>query len=161
SLRYRRENANSNDPTRIADVAIGLGSKGDALLALDKAEEALKAYQESLEIRQEIAKKESNDVLRMADLARGFANRADALLKRNATNDAGAAVEDYRESVKIYENIEKEEPSNFYLEVDLAISRGNLGEGLLCLGNAEAALPLFRLSENILEQRMLVDSNNV
>jgi tetratricopeptide (TPR) repeat protein len=100
-------------------------------LALDRPEEALRAYQESLGIRQEIVKKEQDDLRRMADLARSFANCADALLKRNATNDAGAAVEDYKESLKIYEDLAKKEPANIYVEKDLAIGRGNLGEGLL------------------------------
>jgi tetratricopeptide (TPR) repeat protein len=161
SLDYRQKNSNPEDLNRMADLAIGLASKGDALLKVERPNDALEAYQKSLEIRQQIVTKEPDAVLRMADLAASFWNVGDALLQRGSNSDAGAAVENYKKSLQIYEDLAKKEPSNIYRQLDVAYGRGNLGEGLLRLGDAEGALSLFHSSKTVLEQRMLVDGNNV
>lgn len=152
---------NSDDLNLKADLAVGLANRGDALLAFGRPNEALKAYEEGLKTRLEILGKDSKNVVRMADAAIGFLNVGDALLNRNFQGDVNAAIDKYEQSVNIREDLVRREPSNMHRQIELAVSRENLGEAQLRLDNADTALELFDLSKPIVEQRRPLDKDNV
>jgi tetratricopeptide (TPR) repeat protein len=119
------------DPDNIQweqDMASYRSLMGDMLLQADMKEDALKAYQEALRIRKELASRDTNAAALQYGLALSHANVAVALRRLSRTDEALAEA---RQTLDLLGDMASRWPGNFVLTEGPSAREGNLRSRLL------------------------------
>jgi tetratricopeptide (TPR) repeat protein/tRNA A-37 threonylcarbamoyl transferase component Bud32 len=125
SVALRREVVKRKaDARNRRDLARGYGYLGDVFVTLRRWEEAGKAYQESLDLRQKLAEEQPQNVEAKFQLTRGIANLA---VLAKAENRRDTAIERFREVQRLQKEIRVFDPETKDYKDDLARASYTLG----------------------------------
>ncbi len=140
--RYHEEHpAAESDADARSEKGTSLAQQGDVLRAQGQLGEALKAYRDSLTIRQRLVKQDPQNAGWQRDLANSYDNVGDVL---RARGQLGEAFKTCRDSLTIRERLAKQDPENADWQLDLATSYSNVGDVLHAQGQLEEALKAYR-----------------
>ena len=124
---------------------------------LGKTDAALKAFQDSLAIRQTLTKLDPSNTEFQRDLSVSYEIIGDLQLRLGNTDNASKA---YQDSLAIRQTLTKLDPSNTEFQRDLSVSHNNIGYLQLRLGNANAALKAYQDSLAIRQTLIKLDPSN-
>ena len=139
------------------DLSVSYERIGDAQLALGKRQDALQAYQESLNDRKQLAADFPKDVEYQSNLAFGYVKIGDALSASSRFRDALAS---YNQSLSIGQDAINGGESGPAWQHAVSISYERLGDVLTAQGNLDGALPAYRNSLDIRQKLAAGDPAN-
>ena len=121
--RYHEEHPAEAGDAAARDAAdrersVALEQQGDILRDQGRLAEALKAYRDSLEIRESLTKKDPDNTLWQRDLSLSYDNVGNV---QSAQGDLAGALKSYRDSLGIREKLAKQDPDNAGWQSDLAV----------------------------------------
>ena len=128
------------------DVSAGLNSLGDLLAQRGQpgdAEQALKHHTRSLDIREDLLKRNPNSALAARDVSVSLNKLGDLLVQRGQPGDTEQALKHYTRSLEISEDLLKRNPNSALAARDVSISLERFGNLLAQRGqpgDAEQAL---------------------
>ena len=160
--RYHEEHPAEAGDAAARDAAdrersVALDQQGDILRDQGRLAEALKAYRDSLEIRELLTKKDPDNTLWQSDLSISYNKVGDVL---SAQGDLAGALKSYRDSLGIREKLAKQDPANAGSQRDLSSSYHNVGDVLSAQGDLAGALKSYRDSLGIFEKLAKQDPDN-
>jgi tetratricopeptide (TPR) repeat protein len=127
------------------------------LVAQGKRDEALKAYRDSLAIRERLAAADRSNSVWQRGLSVSYEKVGDVLVAQGKRDEALKA---YRDSLAIRERLAAADRSNSGWQRDLSVSYTNIGDVLLAQGKLEEALKAYRDGLVITEQLAAADRSN-
>ena len=104
-------------------------------------EAALKAYQDSLAIREKLAAQDPSNTEWQRDLSVSFNKIGDV---QRARGNLDAALKAYQDSLAIAEKLAAQDPSNTEWQRDLSVSFNKIGDVQSARGNLDAALKAYQ-----------------
>ena len=137
--------------------AVGLDNQGDTLLAQGKVDAARKAYEQSLAIRERLAKADPANSGWQRDLSVSYSKLGDVEV---AAGKLDAARKAYEQSLAIAERLAKADPANSGWQRDLSVSYGKLGDVEVAAGKLDAARKAYEQSLAIAERLAKADPAN-
>ena len=120
-------------------------------------EAALKAYQDSLAIREKLAAQDPSNTEWQRDLSVSFNKIGDV---QRARGNLDAALEAYGDGLAIAEKLAAQDPSNTEWQRDLSVSFNQIGDVQRARGNLDAALKAYQDSLAIREKLAAQDPSN-
>ncbi len=139
------------------DLSVSYEKAGDALKAQGDLPEALKAYRESLSIRERFANADPDDAGWRRDLCVSY-NKAGGVLK--AQGDLPEALKAYRESLSIREELARADPGDRGRRRDLSVSYEKAGDVLKAQGDLPEAAKAYSDGLAIREALARTDPGN-
>ena len=130
---------------------------GDVYLKLGRTDEALKSYQDSLEINQRLSQADPSDSQKQRDISVSLHSLGDVYLKLGRTDEA---LKSFRDGFEINRTLYKADPSDRQKQSDLSISFNRLGDVYLALGRTDDALRSFQDDLEISQRQCEADSSN-
>ncbi len=127
------------------------------LKAQSKVDEALKAYRDSLAIREHLASTERSNTQWQRDLSISYNKLGDVLVKQGKLDEALKA---YRDGLAIAERLAAADRSNTQWQRDLSVSYNMVGDVLVKQGKLDEALKAYRDGLAIRERLAAADRSN-
>ena len=139
---------------KLAEAQIDLGS---ALRMANAPEEALKAFQGSVESYLKLSATDPSNVFNRRSV---FVAYFKIGVLENGLGHYTEAAKVFREAVKVAEQLHSQDPSNGSYQRDLSFASGGLGEALLASGDAVGATEQFRTQSELLRGLADADPGN-
>jgi tetratricopeptide (TPR) repeat protein len=138
----------------LLDLALSCDRYGDALIATSHAVKSLESYRRELDILQTLARAHPNDLQVKRDLGRAFMKVGDALGSPSMANigDATGALDSYRQSLAICQEVSDANPGNVQDRFELALSHNRMGMILQIHGDLESAMKFQGRSLELLRE---------
>jgi tetratricopeptide (TPR) repeat protein len=130
---------------------------GDTYQTLGDLDAALKAYRDSLAIRERLAAADPSNPRRRRNLSLSYDRIGDVLRKQNKLEEA---LKSYRDSFAIRERLAAADPSDMLLQRELAISCNRVGDALYAQGKFEEAIKTYRDGLVIAERLAAADPSH-
>ena len=127
------------------------------LVAQGKLDEALKAYRDSLAIRERLAAADRSNTEWQRDLSVSYDKVGDVLVAQGKLDEALKA---YRDGLAIAERLAAADRSNTEWQRDLSVSYDRVGDVLVAQGKLDEALKAYRDSLAIRERLAAADRSN-
>ena len=137
--------------------SVALDQQGDILRDQGRLADALKAYRDSLEIRESLTKKDPDKTLWQSDLSVSYTKVGDV---QSAQGDLAGALKSYRDSLDIDEKLAKQDPDNAGWQRDLSVSYQRVGDVQSAQGDLAGALKSYRDGLGIREKLAKQDPDN-
>jgi tetratricopeptide (TPR) repeat protein len=144
-------------PPRLRQQGVLLGNVGDVLSSQGELDEALKAYQQTLEIFKKLAEQEPINASWQSDLSNSYERVGDLLRDQG---DLAGALNSYRQSLTIREQLAKQDPGNAGWQRNLSVSYNKVGDVLVPQGKPEQALDLYQQGLTIAKRLAKQDQSN-
>ncbi|MDX2103496.1 MAG: toll/interleukin-1 receptor domain-containing protein [Alphaproteobacteria bacterium] len=165
-ITQRLEKENPTDGQAARDLSVSLTGLGD--LNQPRAPDGdraaiLAAYQESLEIRRQLAAANPSDGQAARDLLVVLTKRGDRLQRSGAEGDSAAALAAYQESLEISRRLASANPNDGQAARDLSVSLSRLGDLYLrrgAEGDSAAALEVYQESLEIRRRLAATDPSD-
>ncbi|HTQ14144.1 MAG TPA: tetratricopeptide repeat protein, partial [Rhizomicrobium sp.] len=119
------------------DGSVALDELGDVLAAQGNLPEALKAFRDSLAIREKLAQSDPGNAGWQRDLSVSWNKIGDVLV---AQGNLPEALRAFRDSLAIAEKLAQSDPGNAGWQRDLSVSWNKIGDVLVAQGNLPEAL---------------------
>jgi len=123
--------------SRQQQQAAMLSNLGNVLLEQGKLQEALDAYQRSLEICKRLAEQDKSNSGRQRDLSVSYEKIGDVLRARGKLQDA---LDLYQRSLEIFKGLAEQDKFNSGWRRDLSVSYNNVGDVLVAQGKLPEGL---------------------
>jgi len=150
-----REAAIRNGDDR--DLSVSLSRIGDVQVDQGDLDAALKSYQDSLVIVEQLAKSDPGNAGWQRDLSVSLEKIGNVQVDQG---DLDAALKSYQDSLVIREQLAKSDPGNAGWQRDLSVSLGMIGNVQVDQGDLDAALKSYQDSLVIREQLAKSDPGN-
>jgi tetratricopeptide (TPR) repeat protein len=154
---HERHPMEKGDNDALRERSVSLDQQGDISLDQGQLVEALKAYRDSLAIREQLAKQSPENTTWQRDLSVSFNKVGDVFQAQGQLADALNA---YRNSLAIMQRLVTVNPNNADWQRDLSVSFNRVGDVLNAQGQLADALKAYRDSLAIMEQLEKQDPNN-
>jgi tetratricopeptide (TPR) repeat protein len=148
---------NPTDKVYQYDLSFAHNEVGDLLVTRGKLAEALKAFRDSVAIRDRLVQAKPPDLGRQRDLSVSYNKVGDVLV---AQGNLTGGLKTFLESLAIRERLAKAEPQNAGWQRDLATSHNKIGDVLVAQSNLSEALASFRASQIIFHQLSETEPKN-
>ena len=139
------------------DLSVSFNKIGDVQVARGDLDAALRAYRDSLAIREKLAAQDPGNAGWQRDLSVSFNKIGDVQVARG---DLDAALRAYRDSLAIPEKLAAQDPGNAGWQRDLSVSFKKIGDVQVARGDLDAALQAYRDSLAIREKLAAQDPGN-
>jgi tetratricopeptide (TPR) repeat protein len=149
--------AKPNDPALQFRRSMMLEEFGKTYQTLGDLTQALKAYRDSLAIKQRLAKADPSYTGYQRDLSGSYNHVGDVL---RTQGNLPEALKAYRESLAITERLTQADPTNTEWQRDLLVSYNKVGSVLQDQGNLPDALKAYRDSLAITERLAKAEPSN-
>ncbi len=123
-----------------------LSRLGDIWLKLGNTAEAVKAYQQDLEISKKLAENDPDSGQAQRDLSVSYNKLGDVYLQ---TGNTAEAVRAYQQSMEIRKKLAENDPDSSEVQRDLSVSFEKLGDVYLQSGNTAEAVKAYQQSMEI------------
>jgi serine/threonine protein kinase/class 3 adenylate cyclase len=137
--------------------SVALDQHGEILIEQGQLPEALKAFRDSLAIRERLAKQDPGNAGWQRSLSVSYNQLGNVLVAQGQLPDA---LKVYRDSLANFERLVKQDPGNAGWQRDLSISYNYVGEVLFAQGQLPDALKAYRDSLAIRERLAKQDPGN-
>ena len=144
-------------PPRLRQQGVLLGNVGDVLSSQGELDEALKAYQQTLEIFKKLAEQEPINASWQSELSKSYERMGNVL---HDQGDLAGALNSYRQSLTIREQLAEQDQSNSDWQRDLSVSYNKVGDVLVAQGKLEQALDLYQQGLTIAKRLAKQDQSN-
>src|SRR5258705_219882 len=150
--------ASRQDTTRRRNILTGSLAAGlDVALRLAGLDAAVKAYHDSLAIRERVVAVDRGNPLWQAGLSQSHTRVGDALRVQGKLEEA---LKSYRKGFAIIERLADADPSNTLWQRELTLPHGRIAEVLRTQGQLEEALKIYRKNLAITERLIAADPSN-
>jgi tetratricopeptide (TPR) repeat protein len=140
---FRVLKTNPNDAQARRGLADSSERLGNAQLLIGEPGKAMQAYQECLELREDLAQAAPNDAQARRDLSVSHEKLGDASLRLGET---AKAMQAYQECLRLREDLAQTAPNDAHAQYGLSVSYEKLGDALLRLGETAKAMQAFEKS---------------
>jgi len=155
------KNKENQEINRLLSAA--LNDQGSSYLARGKsgdAELALVQFEESLDIRKQLAEANPNSAQALRDLSVSLNKLGDFYLARGKSGDAELALVQFEESLDIRKQLAEANPNSAQALRDLSVSLNKLGDFYLARGKSgDAELALVQFEESLDIRKQLAEAN--
>ncbi|MBX7169186.1 MAG: toll/interleukin-1 receptor domain-containing protein, partial [Pirellulales bacterium] len=151
------QRANPGSAAAARDVSVSLERLGGFYLARGQAgdaEEALRCFQQSLEIAEDLQRANPGSAAAARDVSVSLNKLGDFYLARGQAGDAEEALRCFQQSLELREQLQRANPGSAAAARDVSVSLNKLGGFYLArgqAGDAEEALRCFQQSLEIAE----------
>jgi serine/threonine protein kinase len=146
-----------NYPHALQGIAMAKVQLGDELAQTGSRKEALKFNQAGIDLYQSVVAQEKNNARGTRELAISIWKQGEI---RMMEGDFAGALADYRRARMAVDNLEKQDPQNVMLQVDVGGSTVSVGKALVELGHLDQGLLMFSEGIHLLEQEFNRDPSN-
>lgn len=146
-----------DDLNALRDLSVAHDERGDVLVAQGSLPEALKAFRDSLAIRERLGKVNPTNAEWQRDLSVTYQRVGDVLV---AQGNLPEALKAFQDSLAIDARLARADPGNTLRQRDLSISYERIGNVLREQGNLSEALKVYQDSLAIRDQLAEADPGN-